>query len=620
MHNEDAILRAWIDKVQNAKVFKYHKKINEIRKFWTKVYTGENQDEIVLRTYNSLSKKMKEQRIAITNTLSPYLCGKLVSEYRIVDRTDKLRDILRYESNNSKDIAELEERVRKNYYGDLGVNDFLRQYLLVYAIIDPNAFFLTNFYPFDAKKEKPYSYPTIIGSESIVDYRYTNNTLDYLAFKEIKVDESEQEIEIHYLYTKERNYKIEVSSSKNRTYTNFESNPSQVSIAILKANQNILELSATKKDTRYILEVNEPKVNYVPAIQVGWNVCPINGIHVRLSAFNDAKYPFTEIIQSKSQYDVHMRLHGIAKELAYIPRCNGVKENKPCIDGKIGNDTCHKCKGTGKMPLHRSEDDIITIELPFNKDNTINDEIISLEKLHHYIEIPEHIIRLRREDLEIQEKRIALAMFNTNVFDKSQSSAKTATEAGLNYQSVYNGVEPYANKFAEVAVFIRHIIAEYADLNKDLVNELKFPDNYASESINELLAQRSAAVTSGATVQIIRSIDDSIMHKQHIDDHINLQRLRSIEKLKPFFDKSEVERNMSLSMLPEKDIKRIAYLYFDDIILDMDNYNTAWFLQKFESQRQLFYQLASNYRDRYIENLSVDPIVAPFDIEDLVDA
>jgi hypothetical protein len=603
---EEEIIELWFVYIANGTYCPQKAKIVEIAEFWTKMTTGRSQDDIIIKFRPNESKQQKQQRINVTNTHTRYFSERIKTIYREVDRTDGIKDTLEYpdvEASQAK-LKVLTDSV-ENYYGADSIDRFNDDYLLSYAGSDPNAFLLTNFKEFDADTEKPEVYPTIISSQNIRSYGRDNNLLNHLAFDE-SFQIKDKTAGIHYLFTKGFSYKltevikgIDVEGKEIITLEQYRTGDVGFNAKI-----------KGKKETQYIYEQFDSKMDSVPAIQFGWvRSIEHNDELILESYLLPAKELLIESIKDKSELDLTLTLHGIAKEIAYVPACNYKADNhKVCQGGIVNGSNCPKCSGTGKMPIHRSTQDILTIELPFDPSSTMDAEIIDVSKLHQYIEIPANIIELLERRQEKGEAAIALALFNKNVFNQ-ENMASIAVEAIIqNNKSVYNALYSYAAKRAEITVHQRECAAIYTDTQEGLINKRKYPSDFKLESLGELLTWRKMATDAGASIAILRKIDQAIMSKQNINEPKQFARLKSIEHLKPYYDRSESERLATVMLLPSNDIKRIAFLYFDDIIADMDTDPTYkdWAGKPYQEQRSIFSNIAEGYKERFLNSNEIE--------------
>jgi hypothetical protein len=177
-------------------------------------------------------------------------------------------------------------------------------------------------------------------------------------------------------------------------------------------------------------------------------------------------------------------------------------------------------------------------------------------------------------------------------------SGATATEVIQNNQQVYNTLYSYSTHRAKITKFQLNTIAHFADVHVGLSVDRKYPSNLNRETVQELLQLRASP---GAPNWFVNEIDKIILQKQNADDPRNLERVKMIQNIRPYADRTESERMSSLMAIPELDPKRILYYYFDDIIndLDADAAYKDWFYKPLAEVRNILERLIMIYTKRY---------------------
>jgi len=242
--------------------------------------------------------------------------------------------------------------------------------------------------------------------------------------------------------------------------------------------------------------------------------------------------------------------------------------------------TCKSCDGTG-VQHHMSTSDIIEITRP-----QAREDHLPLSEMVHYEQIPMDLIRLQKEDLKDLERDTFNAIFGSNVLERSEVTV-TATEKNYDWRAVNNTLLPYAQGYVNIYKFIVATAADHRQEASGLVVEYGFPKDFNLESVNDLLAQRSVAVTGKAPYEIIQHIDLNIVQKQNKDNPAFVSSYKSIEQFRPFKDKSLDELIFIVSMLPQTDTQRIAYFYWDVITQNIFLQFPNFYQFRFERQRQI---------------------------------
>jgi len=588
-----------------------------IAKHWRSIITGADQKDILLRyrRYRTKSsKKQLEQRHKVTVSKTRSVSHKIRTTYKEVDRCDDLSDTyLIDEKEDHADLKKIKDGVSK-FSGSKSVDQYLDTVYMDKNMMDPNAFLLVSYSDYDARKETANCFPMIIESKATRDYEYNQGDLQFFMFdtaetKMLQVDKKRKRIVVktHWCFTPNSLFKLEevyegqVVGEDTEiitldTYEDFE--VYYVEGDDNKIKKTTIETGASSVNKRgYIFTAVDTKTkDCVPARQFGHFLNVETDQRNYESLLWPCKDAFTELIDKKSAYDMHLALHGFAQKFVYVAPCNYVKEGTTikCNGGTIGamKTDCPKCKGSGKMPIHRSEGDIITLELPLRND-AVNEEVIDLSKLVHYAEIPQHIIELHGETVEKVAKEIPEILFNNYTALKSEVQAATATEINQNKTPVNNALFEYASGKAAMFEFIVKMIATYKDIENRFSIVRKYPSDFRLDSASDLLSQRKKALDCSAPIEVIQKIDNRIILKQNMDNDEFVDRIRIKQMFRPFTDRNELEKMNSLALLPASDPKKQLYLRIDDIfkIIDYDPKHSGFYKKKYIEQKAIVDEL-----------------------------
>jgi len=609
---ENGTLSYWLALVGSDKRNPAYKTICDIAKFWTAMTTGKGVHELKIQIREKETDKQKKLRKRVNNTTVRYVSEKIKTTYREVDRCDSIKEMINHEDPDALSLIRVRE---KCFYGEEHMDKFNDDHLLVYSGMDPNAFQLINIKPYDPLIEQPYAYPSIIKSKKLRDWSYVWNELDYVAFQH-----KDGDVVVEHLWTKDYAYTLRKAEHgpppdedavlvalPSRPVANLMIwEPVEGAGFVLEGQHRSIVmpeamLGIKNSKQGYYLSRFEHGLGFVPAKQLGWVKSFEHEHEVLESYYLPAKERFIELYQKKSAYDIHLAVHGIAKQISYIPTCNYVEpeNHQRCIGGTVAGGECPKCKGTGKMPIHKSEMDVVTIELPL-EDGEI--QIIDASKLHQYIMIPQHIIEMHEKSADTAARDVALAIFNTNIFKRAELTAATATEVIQNNKSVDNALYAYASHKARTKEFQLKCIAAYMELSEGFEGSIKYPSSFNLETQDELYMRRKLAKEAGTDPMGLDLIDQDILAKQNADNPERIAYIRAIKSLRPFNDATESERIALFTLLDPKHPKRLALLYFDDILYELDgNKKTKgkWFLLEKPKMLAAFDTALETVKTRY---------------------
>jgi len=180
-----------------------------------------------------------------------------------------------------------------------------------------------------------------------------------------------------------------------------------------------------------------------------------------------------------------------------------------------------------------------------------------------YVKLPEWLPKWQDQKVEDILKRISLAIFSTDIFDRP-SFAQTATEKLIEYDKIYDVVTPYGDKISRIFEKVVRVTAQYRQI-KGVVVDHAFPVDYKMKSVNELMTEYALAKSSGLSPQSLWSIESDILKKQYVNNPAEYQFIKAQSRFKPFVDKSVEEIVLILSSRDNSDSDKILYENFSRI-------------------------------------------------------
>ncbi len=556
-----------VDTILNDRKHKHYTRTVALAKLYKQFMTGEGQGELLVSYRPRETEAQQTQRVNLTNSATKHICGKIMNQFKEVDRVDNVVDNLFYadEGKNRKEaLAEIQERLMVFNKNDT-IKAYLDEAFKHLSFYDPNAWIVVEIHPFDPIKQKPFVYPVEVYSDQAINYHKVNGILQWLVVqhdKKIKKHANSGDQFTHTNPITQKPFKLE----DGHKYTIYGPDYALVYDEMgdaddLPAGYELRKLTfKDKKVKTFAFKVFETKSKINPAINVGYIPDPETNRETFIGILDPAEKILKDIIRSKSEYDMANALHGYLQKFMYGQRCDNNKTAEGlCKDGFFpSGNKCEVCKGTG-LKYHSTVQDIILIKQPEMKE-----EHIPLSDFVHYVEIPETLIDRHKLDLEKYEKDVAKAIFNVNVFDRSEI-AVTATEKKLDLRNIYNVFSPFGDRWSAVYKHCVALTAIHLQADEKLIIEHKFPSDFKLDSIDELIAQRKEAKDAGAPYEVIRYIDLQVLAKQNVDNAETVQVVESVEYWKPFKSKTDSERTYALSQLPPDDESKILWIYWDRI-------------------------------------------------------
>jgi hypothetical protein len=519
---------------------------------------------LIVSVRNRETKQQKEDRIKITNTRTKFVSQQIKSIWDEVERADNAVETIRYKEN-IREGSEYAMRLIEQMEGftiDEDMRAYLHNKLKHLNFIDPNAFIILEFEP--SEDEDPHIYPIIAYSNQVMDYDFGRKQLQYLHIRHewhkyviegrgVNQKVVKEPAFKHYFYSPDVSWTMTELGKEGKYKL-----PSELE-------DQDFEIVATdeKEPTHYALQVFVHSTGVTPAVQAGYIFDDETDQNTKVSILDAAENIYTDLINTKSEYDISKALHGFYKQYAYGNVCSNSAmidgRRYVCNDGMIGDQKCTECEGHGLI-LHSSPQDVILIKRPNDKE-----EHIPLSQMVHYVQIPEHIMARQKKELEELEKKVVEAIFNHIPFDQSQV-ASTATEKRLMREGVYNKFEAFGKNYSRVYKQLVDITARHLMIDEGLVVQHHFKKDWHLESLEELITMRKAAEESGVPYQVIEKLDFNILQKQSQDSPEELEWQTAMNKFKPFKGKTESEIAILLNQLPNLSRQRNLYIFFDEVI------------------------------------------------------
>lgn len=582
----EALKELLINTIQKELRHKHYQRTVDLAKFYRQIVTGEDQDELIISYKLRETDDQKKARIRLTNSRTQYVSGRIIQTYAKIERSDNIVDNIKYETDSaSKNLELLDSRLAEFYEGK-HLDNYLFEALELIVFIDANAFMVCELDNSDPINSYPTTYPFEVSAEQAINFHYKNGILQWLIcelpHKYIKYDRERTEEHKGSRFTiYAADYAIVCEHADLR-----DGKP------ILKEGWILLNIKKGDDDCWYYYREYITMSKVCPARRVGYIKDPETQGQTCLSPLHKAEKIFRDLVNAKSEYDLSRALHGFMQKYVYAPPCDNVSEGDKCRNGYFNDGKkCDVCKGKGVM-VHTTVQDAILLKMPDSKE-----EHIPLSEMVHYVQIPDYILTNQVQELERLEVKTATAIFNTNVFDRSDV-AITATEKRIDLDSVYNALSQYAANYSELKKFFVTLTAIHLRIDDGLIVEHEFPSDFALESLDQLLLQRKAAIDAGAPYQIISRIDNAIMMKQNQDDPDTVLFNQAMNRFRPFREKTPEERMFIIGTLEEDDKNKVLWIYFEDVFNDIKHTETAPFHQmKYARQKETVEKYLQPYVD-----------------------
>lgn len=572
-----------IDVIKNGKTHEYYKETVEYAKWCKQIMTGDDQNELVISYKINETTTQKEQRLRLYNSRTAYVANKVLSTFNEVERTDAVIDNISFETGEV-DLKNLTSRLEV-YTPDQDFKKYVHDAARRLNFYDPNSWIVTEF-RIDNALKAPYPYPMEVFSDQAIDFEIAYNKVQYLVVCH-KINIKKKDNSNVGQPTKGT---TKMKSVEGKKYTIYGAG-NAYRITELGDEPTDLETIVIKEVT-YTVEFFDTKVREVPVVRIGYVKNASTFWKTFVSPLHPAKHILQDLINNKSEYDLHKALHGFIQKYTFAEACDYVApDNQDRCNGGLMNVSgrkCERCKGTGKK-VHTTVQDVILIKMPEYKE-----EHIPLKDFVHYVEIPQHIINAYKQDVKDLEIDVSYAIFNKDTFTKNDV-ANTAFEVKLNKQSVYNVLSDFGDNVSRLVKALTRQAADAIGYPEGIIVDYMIPKDFRMDSPEDLLAMRKAAIDAGSPYDVVATFDLQMLQKQNLDNPTLVDQIKAQENWRPFKDKTLEERIMIVSMLDPLDPDKVLYTYFDKI------FTKIWSNPAFNMFHKMKYQAQKTIVDKEVE-------------------
>lgn len=495
-----------------------YKRVCDLAGEYYKLVTGDGLSDLLRQVIKRESDEEFEMRKLLTNSVIPPTLSATKLPFQKVVRKKPISRVIDWKSSedNENKKTELEEAI-STYWGDASLEEYFEYAFVDYNYLDPNAFLITEFDPFDPAKEKAKPYPFVATSEQAIMFEINNNILEYLVVK----------LPIRFMRDK-----VETDGSSYTMYLGADTIRLRQTGSKEEDGFDVMEIN----NDYFAVEYYAPLANKVPARRFGYKRDPETSGRTFISAFHDIIHFLNKTLKIDSELDISTAMVAFPQRIAYVPPCSN------CNKGKLpdGN-TCPVCNGTGKEPFHNSVMDIITLDMPRDPQ-----DVIQLENLLIYKSPPIELLTFQKEYINEMRANVFLMMFNKELYSKAEIAA-TATEKVLEIDNMNDTLRPFAKALSTMWRYVVEDIATFTDKGEGLILEHKYPDDFKFKSLTELMAELQAAKNADASTSTIAAIEDDINELLYADRPEELKIIRIKNSVNPFRGYSEENVRLLIS-------------------------------------------------------------------------
>jgi hypothetical protein len=525
MKLEDAIVRLE-DVIVTNYTHQHYKRVTSLAANYRMFYTGDGIDTELEKMY-----KIKIPKQLINSVIPPIIKSTMFPFNKVVRTKPSIKKIDFDDSDFESKKVELEDYLN-TYWSGKSVENFINSILIEQMYVDPNAWLITEFNDFDPLIEKAQPYPFVATSSEVVDYNYSGGKLNYVIVKQKVKSNNRYTMYIGWhtiVYEEDRNGNVSLSNGK-----------------------------------KYTVALYTPKSSFVPAMRIGY----LTDIETRgetyLSLF-DKVIPFLY-----KQIKVDFEGDTMMAEMAFPKRSIYVEDCKECYNGRTpdGN-KCPACDGTGRSKTHRTSSDVR--EFPLPKDMN---EVVDLSRLSHTEFPPVDGMRFLQEYKDKLKEQTFGFMFNAEMYDKTQVAA-TATEARLDRDNLNDALQPFAAHYSVLWMHIARSVAEFTDLNNNIILLHIMPTDFKFKGINEYMNDLKSAKDANASATTTAAIEMEILESMYSDRPEEMKAIRIKNSFNPFYGVNPERINTILSLKLTPQYNAVLWANLEPIFAELERENAS---------------------------------------------
>lgn len=541
------------------------------------------------------------QRLQLTKSTTPAVASSIRQPFNKVVRNDRVRKVINLKNESRKPAI---EKKIKSFYGaasktNRGLDYWMNTRFLEKGFIDPNSWLVVEWDAPETEAQEIMPRPFEVSAKQAKNFFIVNDEVKWLFV--------EQQIKFTgYGGQATGSTGIQpganngapgaVQPAKDRAskydgfrYTLYDEELTLVfeqvdpehlkqSAYVLKQGEDLIKI----KEVTYLVRSYNPKVGYAPVFRIGYKRDEVTNGRTFVNPWHDALCYFDKSLKTVSELDLTMTLHAFPQKFQYVYKCIGPSKEKRCNQGRLQDGTqCTACKGSG-YKVHTTAQDAVLLPMPDGPD-----DMLDLDKLLVYKAPPIELIKFQNEYCQQLEKQAHQAVFNSQALTKI--TFQTATENDNNFQSIYDTLEPFTEKYSELW---RDLVTTFGVLAGEPLADIEvvhdFPADFKLKTSDVLLTDRKAATDSGAPAFLIETIDDDLATIIYAGDALGMQKYRVKRRFFPFTGNTPDEIVAILSSQYVPDEPKILYSNFDLIFKEIETTNPEfWTMADLKKQRDM---------------------------------
>lgn len=526
----------------------WYSRTTELASLYRKLVTGDGLDDLLQQFVQRETSEAFNQRKLITQHVITTVVKNLMDVTRKVPRANYQRVL----SSNTSKNAELIEEKLKSFWGVKSLDEYVKTRWFELNSMDPNAWCVVEFAPFDNRVERASPYPFEVSSESAVDYNFENNVTTHLTVKG-----SGQYGEKYTVYMPDETFVmdqlpkevIDIARLYDMDDMSYRTNPDGA--MFFRSGQKYFEVTFAVPH----------KAGRVPAIRYGYLRDHWTNGFTFASPYHAAVPLLKKSIKTNSEMDLTMALSAFPFRLEYAPACDA----PDCYNGHLadGSGVCQVCKGSGHKSVVSAQEKLV-LKLP-----RPGEQMMDLDKLVVFKSPPVDILQFQKDYVDNLTASCKQAMFNSDIFTKQQVS-DTATGKRIDLDNVYDTLYDCAIGMSGFWQFLVVTSTIFMDLSKGIRADLIFSKDFKLKGMAELMEDLEVANRSETGPDVKRSIQNDLLRLLYSESPVEYLKATTKDKFNPFSGYSDSQLSLALTEQSVPKRYKIQYLMLGVIFDELE--------------------------------------------------
>lgn len=512
-----------------------YKRTVELAELYKALITGLHMDNLMIRFGKRETDVEFEQRKKITQHITKTVTMNLMKPFQKVPRSNSIQKTVEYEDNDVKKLTIFREKL-DTFWGNNSLDTYMNKHWLRKNFIDPNAFLIIEWKPFDNTKTKASPYPFEISAEQAIFFETFNDRLTYLValttksvWETIGNKEDTKDYKVFTMYGETQTVQFEETNEDNLRKAGIDL--TKIKDGLNGGQQQYDGIYKTpKKSNEYFLVTafTPHNLGFVPALCIGYREDDETDGRTYISPFEEAVPILMKLVKCNSELDLTMALHAFPQKIQYSQAC----KFQGCKQGFMPDGVpCGHCHGTGLETITSSQE-MISIAMPKNPE-----DIIQLDNIIHYEYPPVDLVKFQDAYVKSLTEWCKEAVFNSELFSNKQV-AETATGKNIDLQHIYDSLYDFAVSLGKTWEFIVKTVSMVTEMNEGLIYYYIFNKDFKMKSLTDLYMDLKFIGDARGDEIVKQAVQDDIMRVVYSDNQREMQKYLVRKSFFPFNGKT----------------------------------------------------------------------------------